>query len=123
MSTRIKKHCLKCNEPLPNWTRVEGQPKNIRNRKYCLSCSPYGLHNTKKLHVLRPGATYHCATCGESDGSKFFRSQTSMCIDCNKKYVVERSRLNKRRAIEYLGSCCIICGYCEYDCSLDFHHL
>jgi hypothetical protein len=46
-----------------------------------------------------------------------------MCKACNKKYLVDKVRRNKRKIIEYLGGSCEICSYGQFDCSLVLHHL
>lgn len=112
--------CVKCSCALPNRLAVDGQVKNISHRKYCLDCSPFGSHNTKKLHIVTK--TY-CTHCGEVRTDQFYASQYTMCKACNKKYLVEKMRRNKKRIIEYLGGKCQICGYDQFDCSLEIHHM
>lgn len=41
--------CKNCDKEFPNWTTIEGRRKNLSTRKYCLQCSPWGEHNTRKL--------------------------------------------------------------------------
>ena len=45
--------CRLCGAYFPNWLEVEGKPRNLSSRKYCLDCSPRGRHNTR---VLEPRA-------------------------------------------------------------------
>lgn len=44
--------CKKCNESFPNLIKIEGKTKNLSSRKYCLTCSPWGKHNTKQIHTV-----------------------------------------------------------------------
>ena len=41
--------CRLCGASFPTWTIIGGQRKNLQGRSYCLSCSPYKAHNTRKL--------------------------------------------------------------------------
>ena len=43
------KICVKCQKEFPSWVTIEGKPRNLCSRKYCLDCSPFGSHNTKNL--------------------------------------------------------------------------
>ena len=42
--------CLNCENQVPNLTTIDGKKRNLKNRKYCLDCSPFGQHNTRKIH-------------------------------------------------------------------------
>ena len=52
--------CQKCTSPFPNRLVIEGQMKNLGSRKYCLTCSPWGQHNTRTLKDAPPRS---CRTC------------------------------------------------------------
>lgn len=41
--------CAKCQDLIPPTAVVEGKRRSLNRRKYCLSCSPFGLRNTRKL--------------------------------------------------------------------------
>ena len=41
--------CRKCETPFPVKKEIDGKVRNLQNRKYCLTCSPFGSGNTKKL--------------------------------------------------------------------------
>lgn len=45
------KICFKCNNQFPKSIIIEGKYRNLQNRKYCFECSPFGLNNTKNLHI------------------------------------------------------------------------
>ena len=64
--------CKKCNKEFPNWKIINQEKKNLSKRKYCLVCSPYKKHNTKKLHI-------------SIDISKPLK-----CSMCNRKYIYNR---------------------------------
>ena len=122
MTMSPTRHCAKCGHPLPSRVTVSGQVKNVSHRKYCLVCSPFGAHNTRKLHLeQREGKK--CSHCGNARPEDFYASQHTVCKVCNKKYLVEKMRRNKRKIIEYMGGRCQVCGYDLFDCSLELHHL
>ena len=111
--------CAKCQQHFPNWIKIDGSTKNISKRKYCLECSPYGLHNTIKLE----GRKYLCSRCGETDSSKFSKGRFTECKKCRSKYNETKLLQNKQKSVEYLGGKCVCCRYNKYPCSLDFHHV
>jgi hypothetical protein len=41
--------CRKCGDYFPNHVKIEGKKRNLCKRKYCLKCSPFNKHNTKKI--------------------------------------------------------------------------
>ena len=44
--------CKKCGEMFKIHVIINGKHRNLNNRKYCLNCSPFGVHNTKRLVPL-----------------------------------------------------------------------
>lgn len=46
-----------------------------------------------------------------------------MCGKCANQRVIAKGRLNRRKALDHLGGACRICGYKQYECALDVHHL
>lgn len=91
--------CNKCGKTFPNRISIDGKLRTLNRRKYCLECSPFGNHNTKKLE----------ATTGKKKRS-------------NPKAVAKHRKLVKMKAIEYKGGKCCICGYDKYSGALEFHH-
>ncbi len=64
--------------------------------------------------------------CKIHGSTKFIKSPTSSCYRCSKCRVeaVQRFRDNaKKKAVEYKGGKCSICGYNKYVGALEFHHL
>lgn len=45
------KHCEICTDIIPARVLIDFKYRNLKNRKYCLKCSPFGNHNTKKLKL------------------------------------------------------------------------
>lgn len=92
------KTCLKCNDQFPIWVIVDGKKRNLKNRKFCLTCSPFQAHNT-------------------SDLTNFTKPQTA--YESLKKF----RQSKKQKAIIYKGGKCVICGYHKCVRNLSFHHL
>lgn len=113
--------CSKCNRSFPNRIKVNGKIRNVRSRKYCLDCSPFGKHNTKQIHVNKVDKR-RCYKCDETDPDKFYGHKKSICGRCSNKENVNAIRAKKKRAVEYLGGKCKYCGYNKCINSLDFHH-
>ena len=43
-----------CGQTIPFTCVVDGKKRNLKNRKFCLACSPFGLHNTRDIAKPRP---------------------------------------------------------------------
>lgn len=43
--------CKKCGDSFVINIKINGKYHNLCNRKYCLKCSPFKKHNTKKLEI------------------------------------------------------------------------
>jgi len=125
--------CRLCNEKFPNRKKIDGEKRNLKNRKYCLKCSPFGKHNTKKLHeplkrkgVLKgnlntnEGVDCTCNNCGRK--YKYSRNKGHTLSICNSCSVVKSRGNLKKKALEYKGGKCEICGYNKCITALDFHH-
>ena len=113
--------------------KINGENKNLGNRKYCLNCSPFGQHNTKKIHELESWEETNkerkCAKCCETKSIEYFhklkakRKYYSYCKTC--LYETQKTRWKDRKieAIKLLGGKCNICGYCKNYAAMEFHHL
>ena len=112
--------CRKCNLRFPNHITVDGKSRVLSTRKYCLDCSPFGLHNTKRLEAIekavRETTARPCRVCG-----RVVRKTVSdyQCNTCDTK--VRRVRM-KIRSIEYLGGRCQRCRWVGSLVAFDFHH-
>ncbi len=60
--------------------------------------------------------------CGEVNPDKFYGHKRSICGKCQNEYVLKTGRENKRKMVEYLGGCCVRCGYNKCLAALDLHH-
>ena len=114
--------CALCSTPFPNRMFIEGKVRNLRSRKYCPTCSPFGSRNTRRLEPGdRIGAECKCKRCGR--GYVYDKSKGHSWSRCNSCIVNSRRPLRKRQAIQYKGGACRKCGYDRCDRSLCFHHL
>lgn len=132
------KTCLKCGNQFPALMVINGEKKNLQNRKYCLDCSPYGGHNCRRLHDLkRLGYVFEkdgkkfkvCNLCKKSlevNSDNFYilknHSFHSYCKKCNNALTIKRQQNLKQEAVNYKGGKCQHCGYDKYIGALDFHH-
>lgn len=121
--------CHKCSAQFPNRLRIDGAWRNISSRRYCLSCSPWKAHNTKKLDKPTLDGTKRCAGhCGMilpltdfslcRNGKPF-----SYCRPCDRFRQNQKHDKLKKEAILYKGGKCLGCGYDRCEAALDFHHL
>ena len=94
-----KSRACMCGQIIPFVCVIDGKQRNLKNRKFCLKCSPFGLHNTRDLSVPRP------------DPMERFR-----------RYQERERRERKERLVEMLGGQCLICGYHKCVAALEFHH-
>ena len=123
--------CIRCNEKFPTMMKIDNKYRNLCNRKYCLTCSPFGQHNTKKLsstldNTKKTNSNKECYRCKTLLPIEEFYSckgkPTSYCKLCNLKDIHKRSLLFKQECVDYKGGKCIECGYNNHICALDFHH-
>lgn len=91
------KTCAKCQSTFPNFIIKDGKKVNLQRRKYCLSCSPLGKHNTAQLEIHR---------------------------EKKSSYPYQKARGIKRKIelVNLLGGRCKSCGYNKNLGALQFHH-
>ena len=115
--------CKKCNKSFPQRIVIDGKQRHLINRKYCLECSPFGRHNTLKLHKQEKslkGQSCKCVLCGKE--YKYFKQSGHTTTKCNSCVTYAKRIKLKERMVEYKGGKCIHCGY-EYSIqALEFHH-
>lgn len=111
------KKCLKCGREFKNRITINGSIKVINKRKYCLECSPFGLKNTRKLHLPKrdTNANKKCPQCNKD----FKWNKNNVCWTCRS---YNRRKTNREKGIRYLGSKCRCCGNADSDV-LTFHHV
>lgn len=122
--------CDKCKKHFSSRARIDGRVRNLCNRRFCLECSPFGLHNTQDITTPKKTSfgIHFCAVCRQNQpDSEFYRVRDtnqlySCCKTCANRQSVERQQRLKRQAVEYKGGCCERCGYNRYLGCLEFHH-
>jgi hypothetical protein len=122
--------CKNCGKLFPITIKINGERKNLHNRKYCLECSPWGQHNTKKIEIDSTAiGVKKCFMCGEiKQHADFYIHKcgrlkiSAYCKECSKKERIERYRCFKKKCVDYLGGKCKLCGYNKCMEALDFHH-
>lgn len=118
--------CKKCGKWFPRKIKIEEKERNLRNRKFCLECSPFLCHNTVDLSIIEVkmdtiGRECECTVCGRH----YIYSKTSghtltLCNSCS----VNRYKKDlKLRMVTYCGGKCLVCGYSRCLDALDFHHV
>lgn len=112
--------CKKCNQSFRNRVVIDGKKRNICRRKYCLTCSPFGRHNTKVLDGSKSGPSRQCERCHRQYVYDRRKGHTNRL--CNSCTVNTRRFGIKRKAVEYKGGKCGLCGYNKCLEALSFHH-
>ena len=111
------RHCKKCAGSIPARITVDGKVRNLQNRTYCLSCSPFGEHNRGRRHQ----GNRSCNACGKLISPKEKSGNT--CMACWQKR--KEARIEDR-VYGVLGNSCWICDYDKGKLGrrmLDFHHV
>lgn len=111
------KLCLKCQHEIPKQIIINNKVHSLQRRSYCLDCSPFGLRNTRKLHL--------------SDSPQLHaRHYTNMTDEQRKEYNTKSYKYQKqqrnKRKIELVllkGGKCECCGYNKNLSVLQFHHI
>ena len=129
MKTKICKKCKK--EFLSKLVTVE-KIHNLQHRKYCLECSPFKEHNTKKLefgnYPIINGEKF-CVGCNTKKSITEFYTQydksrriRKYCKSCSNNFTLTRQKTFKKRCVDYKGGKCELCGYYKSLWALEFHH-
>jgi hypothetical protein len=122
--------CNKCGNFFPNWVKINGERKSLKNRKYCLDCSPYGLHNTIQIEKKKLEVKRFCKQCGKelNCSQKVYCSfkcqqefQYQDYIDKWKRHEVDGSKGKSGQLSKYVrkyifskyDSKCVKCGWSE----------
>ena len=105
-----RRACRKCGDRIPWQARVDGRVRQLIGRKFCLTCSPFGKHNTKPDDPIRPakGPRY----------SEWTKAQQR----ANARSVHLRGRRLRDSLMKEAGGCCNRCGYNRCTWALEFHH-
>lgn len=121
--------CKNCGFVFPNFVFLEGRKRNLSSRKFCITCSPFGKRDNNR-GTPNPALSHRqCASCGVCKSPEDFhrpygkRSRIqSYCKVCQQKMQNARLKSFKQKCVEYLGSCCMHCGYSKCIAAMEFHH-
>lgn len=114
------KICLKCQKEFPSYITIDNKLRNLANRKYCFECSPFGLHNTRKIHYVKTSKTLTCNVCSREYLYKKNKGHTLLiCSSCK---ATEKVLNRKQKMVNHLGNKCQKCGYHKNLAALCFHH-
>jgi predicted HNH restriction endonuclease len=113
--------CKKCGAIFPISIVVDGKRRNLKNRKFCIGCSPFKLHNTKNLALSSETKT--CKKCGEQKDISDFYGKRAYCKTCYNDYSKNKYVEYKRKVVIMMGGKCQVCGYDKYAGSLELHHI
>ena len=105
------RECRKCEEVIPFSVIIDGRKRNLRNRKFCLNCSPFGSNNR--------------FTDDPSRKPKRGKQYDNWDEDQKQKHrdnIKRQGEKRKKQIIELSGSKCLICNYSKCNSALEFHH-
>lgn len=102
LSRIIKVDLVRANLILNYREELENRGDCPKNHQWCYSCKSF-----KKNKEYSPTS---------------FKNHRP-CRECSNKYDIERTRIFKKKAIEYLGGKCKRCNFVGHFASYDFHHL
>lgn len=113
------KTCQKCNSQFESKIVIDGKERVLSSRKYCLDCSPFGKHNTGKLHLDKN--EIYCNVCNKQYIYSKKKGHTlTTCNTCRSNKIRND---NRKKATDYKGGKCNICGYSKCIDALCFHHV
>lgn len=84
--------------------------RSLNRRRFCLSCSPFGAHNTSKV------------PSGESDPHLRFEQQRQRRNACAYRSLKRRRQRRKSELVAARGGRCLDCGYAGSPGVMEFHH-
>src|SRR4051812_20611881 len=113
--------CKACQIRFPLKKIIDGKRRNLAGRSYCLTCSPFGQHNTSKIEISGK-RIYTCASCNKEYSKDRNRDRIGQTYTfCSTCYTRKRRNDMKRELVKLLGGKCKNCGY-DKPKSLAFHH-
>lgn len=122
------KKCISCSKKFTGKNPTNNFLVDIRYRKKCWECSPYGLGNRKPLKINDKKI---CSKCNKelpiesfyTKSSTSHRTRTPYCKNCLIEYNKIREQKLKISFVLYKGGKCSKCGYSKNISALEFHHL
>lgn len=124
------KQCKQCLSSFPNSVGINNKQRNLQNRKYCLSCVPFGAKPGKKSANISLNGQSECVICGQikPSGDFYHRNDNknkprSECKMCLANYYKDRWKQMKIDAVNSFGNKCHDCQQSFHLDCYDFHHL
>lgn len=106
----MKRLCRQCGLVIPNRVVIDGKEHVLNNRKFCLTCSPFGKNNRNSI-------TPFLRVKG-----RFYKEYSQEQKDRNKSSLYKRALERKEKLIAMSGGKCNSCGYNKCRRALTFHH-
>ena len=114
--------CRKCKSIISTKEIIDGKKRNLQRRKYCLVCSPFGGHNTKK-DIETESLLNKTSFCNSCNKEFLYRHKGDRINKCNSCVTKEARKALKKKCLEFKGNKCEKCGYSKCMEALEFHHL
>ena len=102
--------CAQCGHGFAARTKIDGKVPILHRRRFCLSCSPFGAHNTSKTPPGDLEANELAAHRRRRRSQSTYRSQKKRRSELKIELITER------------GGRCADCGYSGSTSALEFHH-
>lgn len=119
--------CVKCEKVFPNKIKIDGKISSLQRRKYCLDCSEYKKHNTRKLEA-DDFTEKNCSHCKEKKPIADFYNKrgrpAAECKICFNKRTSKNISARKKKILDALEiHACQLCSYSKCIGALEFHHI
>ena len=102
--------CEACGRLFAAKQTIDGQVRSLYRRRFCLSCSPFGIHNTSK----RPP--------GDLTADELVSHRRKRRNAKTYRYLKKRRRELKAQLVAMRGGRCCSCAYIGPAAAFDFHH-
>ncbi len=104
------KSCDACGRMFPTRSVIDGRLRLLYRRRFCLDCSPFGLHNTSKSPLGIPYPAELREVRRRRKNAQTYKS------------LKKRRRQRKIDLVAVRGGRCQDCGYAALPAALEFHH-
>jgi ribosomal protein L44E len=105
-----QKSCAFCGKHFTAKQVIDGKMRSLYRRRFCLDCSPFGVHNSSEVPPGNLDAADLIQHRLRRRRAKSYRSQK------------KRRREKKSKLVQASGGRCVNCGYAGAAAALDFHH-
>jgi hypothetical protein len=106
-ATRV---CESCGQAFDLKVVVDGKLRSLYGRRFCLECSPFGIHNTSRTPPRLVAGSELTEYRRARRNAKTYRWQKRHRLSRKVQIVIER------------GGRCVDCGYSVCLAALEFHH-